>query len=341
MQIEASKSNYAVIMLVFCMLLFLMVVVSLGMGRLHIAPMDVFKILCSYVVPVEQSWSDQAASVIYTLRLPRVLAAILIGAALSLSGAAYQSVFKNPLVAPDMLGVSSGACVGASLCILLGLGSTFIQIGAFAGGMLAVGCAVIITRIIGKNSIVMLVLSGLIVSGLMNALLGIIKYLADSETQLPEITYWQLGSLVSVTWANIFSSGIPIVFCLVFMLVIRWRMNILTLSDEEVHMLGRDAGWLRYAIILCATVLTACSVCISGTIGWVGLVIPHFSRMLVGPNNQRLLPLAIVLGAFFLLAVDTISRASMSAEIPLSILTGLIGAPFYFYLLLRQRLALS
>ena len=140
---------------------------------------------------------------------------------------------------------------------------------------------------------------------------------------------------------NIFSSGIPIVICLVFMLVIRWRMNILTLSDEEVHMLGRDAGWLRYAIILCATVLTACSVCISGTIGWVGLVIPHFSRMLVGPNNQRLLPLAIVLGAFFMLAVDTISRASMSAEIPLSILTGLIGAPFYFYLLLRQRLALS
>lgn len=190
MQIEASKSNYAVIMLVFGMLLLLMVVVSLGMGRLHIAPMDVFKILCSYVVPVEQSWSDQAASVIYTLRLPRVLAAILIGAALSLSGAAYQSVFKNPLVAPDMLGVSSGACVGASLCILLGLGSTFVQMGAFVGGMLAVGCAVIIPRIIGKNSIVMLVLSGLIVSGLMNALLGIIKYLADSETQLPEITYW-------------------------------------------------------------------------------------------------------------------------------------------------------
>lgn len=341
MQIEASKSNYAVIMLVFCILLFLMVVVSLGMGRLHIAPMDVFTILCSYVMPVEQSWNEQAASVIYTLRLPRVLAAILIGAALSLSGAAYQSVFKNPLVAPDMLGVSSGACVGASLCILLGLGSTFIQMGAFAGGMLVVVCAVIIPRIIGKNSIVMLVLSGLIVSGLMNALLGIIKYLADSETQLPEITYWQLGSLVSVTWENIFSSGIPIVICLVFMLVIRWRMNILTLSDEEVHMLGRDAGWLRYAIILCATVLTACSVCISGTIGWVGLVIPHFSRMLVGPNNQRLLPLAIVLGAFFLLAVDTISRASMSAEIPLSILTGLIGAPFYFYLLLRQRLALS
>lgn len=341
MQIEASKANYAVIMLVFCILLFLMAVVSLGMGRLHIAPMDVFKILCSYVVPVEQSWSDQAASVIYTLRLPRVLAAILIGAALSLSGAAYQSVFKNPLVAPDMLGVSSGACVGASLCILLGLGSTFVQMGAFVGGMLAVGFAVIIPRIIGKNSIVMLVLSGLIVSGLMNALLGIIKYLADSETQLPEITYWQLGSLVSVTWDNIFSSGIPIVICLLFMIVIRWRMNILTLSDEEVHMLGRDAGWLRYAIILCATVLTACSVCISGTIGWVGLVIPHFSRMLVGPNNQRLLPLAIVLGAFFLLAVDTISRASMSAEIPLSILTGLIGAPFYFYLLLRQRLALS
>ena len=341
MHIEENKSSYVVIMLIFSALLLLMIVLSLGLGRLYIAPTDVFKILCSYVMPVEQSWSDQAASVIHTLRLPRVLAAVLIGAALSLSGAAYQSVFKNPLVAPDMLGVSSGACVGASLCILIGAGHTFIQMGAFLGGLIAVACAVIIPRIIGKNSIVMLVLSGLIVSGLMNAFLGIIKYLADSETQLPEITYWQLGSLVSVTWANIFSSGIPIVICLLFMMVIRWRMNILTLSDEEVHMLGRDAGWLRYAIILCATILTACSVCISGTIGWVGLVIPHFSRMLVGPNNQRLLPLAIVLGAFFLLAIDTISRASMSAEIPLSILTGLIGAPFYFYLLLRQRLALS
>lgn len=338
---QKSNSSFALLMLGVGILLLLTIILSIGMGRLYIAPMDVLKILCSGVFPLERTWSDQAASVVFTLRLPRVLAALMIGSALSLSGAAYQSVFKNPLVAPDMLGVSSGACVGASLCILLGAGQFFTQVGAFSGGLAAVAGAVLIPRIISKNSIVMLVLSGIIVSGLMNAVLGIIKYLADSETQLPEITYWQLGSLVSVTWGNIFASGLPIFIGMVFMLLIRWRMNILTLSDEEVHILGRDSSWLRYAIIICATVLTACSVCVSGTIGWVGLVIPHFSRMLVGPDNKKLLPLAVLLGALFLLAIDTISRASMSAEIPLSILTGLIGAPFYFYLLLRQRLVLS
>lgn len=338
---QKSNSSFALLMLGVGILLLLTIILSIGMGRLYIAPMDVLKILCSGVFPLERTWSDQAASVVFTLRLPRVLAALMIGSALSLSGAAYQSVFKNPLVAPDMLGVSSGACVGASLCILFGAGQFFTQVGAFSGGLAAVAGAVLIPRIISKNSIVMLVLSGIIVSGLMNAVLGIIKYLADSETQLPEITYWQLGSLVSVTWGNIFASGLPIFIGMVFMLLIRWRMNILTLSDEEVHILGRDSSWLRYAIIICATVLTACSVCVSGTIGWVGLVIPHFSRMLVGPDNKKLLPLAVLLGALFLLAIDTISRASMSAEIPLSILTGLIGAPFYFYLLLRQRLVLS
>lgn len=325
----------------FLALLLVMIVVSISMGRFFIAPEDVVKILINIVYPLEPTWNEQAASVIYTLRLPRVMAAVLIGAALAISGASYQSVFKNPLVSPDMLGVSSGACVGAALAILAGLPQLGIQICAFGGGMAAVGAAVMIPRIIGRNTIVMLVLSGIIVGGLTGSLLGIIKYLADADTQLPAITYWQMGSLVSVVWDNILYNGIPIVLGIAFMLAIRWRMNILTLSEEEAHMLGKDTAWLRYAIILCATVLTACSVCVSGTIGWIGLVIPHFSRMLVGPNNQRLLPITVVLGAVFLLGVDTLSRASMNAEIPLSILTGLIGAPFYFYLLIRQRMNLQ
>ncbi|MDO4178577.1 MAG: iron ABC transporter permease [Phascolarctobacterium sp.] len=336
-----TNRSYHLVLALFTILLLMMTVVSISVGRFIIAPMDVVKILINPLVPLEQTWSDQAASVIYTLRLPRVIAAILIGAALAISGASYQSVFKNPLVSPDMLGVSSGACVGAALAILCGLSQVGVQVGAFVGGLLAVFTAVMIPRLIGKNTIVMLVLSGIIVGGLTGSLLGIIKYLADADTELPAITYWQMGSLVSVVWTNIFYSGIPIVLGILFMLLIRWRMNILTLSEEEAHMLGKNTGWLRYAIIVCATILTACSVCISGTIGWIGLVIPHFSRMLVGPNNQRLLPVAIVLGASFLLGIDTLSRASMSAEIPLSILTGIIGAPFYFYLLLRQRMALQ
>lgn len=325
----------------FMAALFLALIVSISMGRLSIPVFDVVGILTAPLFPIEQTWTDQAVSVIYTLRLPRAVAAVLIGGALALSGAAYQSVFRNPLVAPDMLGVSSGACVGASLAIILGLSQTGVEMGAFAGGMIAVAAAVAIPKIIGKNTIIMLVLAGIIVGGMAGSLLGIIKYTADTETQLPAITYWQLGSLVNVTWEVILSSGIPIVCCLTFMLLIRWKMNLLTLSDEEIHMLGGHAGWLRYAVIFCATVLTACSVCMSGTIGWIGLVIPHFARMLAGADNQRMLPLSVVMGALFLLVIDTISRTLMDAEIPLSILTGLIGAPFYFYLLIRQRMALQ
>ena len=332
--------NFGGRFLILCFLLLFTVIVSIGVGRYFIAPIDVVKILFQPLLGLEQTWTDQAASVIFTLRLPRVVAAIMIGAALSLSGAAYQSVFRNPLVAPDMLGVSTGACVGASISIILGLPEGFTEVGAFIGGLIAVSIAIMIPRIIGRNSIVMLVLSGIIVAGLMSSILGILKYVADAETQLPAITYWQLGSLVNVTWRNIAASGLPIVACLTFMLLIRWKMNILTLSEEEVHMLENQGGWLRYAIIFCATILTACSVCVSGTIGWIGLVIPHFSRMLVGPDNQRLIPISIVLGAAFLLLIDTISRTSMHAEIPLSVLTGLIGAPFYFYLLLKQRMTL-
>ena len=321
--------------------LLVMALVSIGLGRYYISPWQVGKILLAPWYSMPQDWTDQAASVIYTLRLPRALSAMMIGAALSLSGAAYQSVFKNPLVAPDMLGVSSGACVGAAVCILLGMTQSGVQLGAFIGGLLAVSLAVSIPQIIGKNSIVMLVLSGIIVGGLMGSLLGIIKYMADSDTQLPAITYWQLGSLVSVTWQNLISSGIPILVCILFMMGIRWRMNILTLSEEENHMLGSHQVFLRYAVILAATILTACSVCVSGTIGWIGLVIPHFSRMMAGPDNRRLLPVSVVLGALFLLCIDTLSRVALEAEIPLSILTGLVGAPFYFYLLVRQRMQLS
>lgn len=338
---NVSTRSFRVTFFGLTVILFLMGIISISLGRFFIAPEEVVKIIINLFYPLEPTWKEQAASVIYTIRLPRVIAAILIGAALAISGATYQSVFKNPLVAPDILGVSTGACVGAALAILLDLSQFGVQIAAFIGGMAAVSVAIMIPKIIGKNTIVMLVLSGIIVSGLTSSFLGIIKYLADSDTELPAITYWQMGSLVSVVWDNIIYSGIPIVIGIMFMLAIRWRMNILTLSDEEAHMLGKDTVWLRYAIIICATILTACSVCISGTIGWIGLVIPHFSRMLVGANNQRLLPITVILGAIFLLGVDTVSRASMNAEIPLSILTGLIGAPFYFYLLIRQRMNLQ
>ena len=318
-----------------------LLVVAVGIGRYAIPPGTVVQILLSRVFPIPVSWEGQAESAIFILRMPRIIAALLVGSALSLSGAAYQGVFKNPLVAPDMLGVSSGACVGASIAILLDSSGLAVQLAALCGGLLAVGMATAIPKIIRNNSMMTLVLAGVIVSGLMGALQGILKYLADPETQLASITHWQLGSLADVVWRDIYTMAPPIITAIVVLLLMRWRINILSLGESEAKTLGMDIRRSRGVLILCSTVLTACAVCTSGTIGWIGLVIPHLGRMMVGPDNRKLIPLSAVLGAAFLLLIDTLARVLTSAELPLSILTGLIGAPFYFYLLLKQRMKLS
>ena len=297
--------------------LLILTILAIGVGRYAISPATVVRVLLSRFLPIPATWEGQAESVIFTLRLPRILAALLVGSALSLSGAAYQGVFKNPLVAPDMLGVSAGACVGASVGILMN-----------AGG-------------VGIQAMMTLVLAGVIISGLMNAILGLLKYLADPETQLASITHWQLGSLATAVWRDVFTMGPPILAAIIILLLMRWRINILSLGENEAKSLGMDIRRARGIIIFCATMLTACAVCTSGTIGWIGLVIPHFGRMMVGPDNRKLIPLSAVLGAAFLLLIDTLARVLTSAELPLSILTGLIGAPFYFYLLLKQRMKLS
>ncbi|MDO4616246.1 MAG: iron ABC transporter permease [Lachnospiraceae bacterium] len=319
----------------------LLTIVAVGLGRYFIEPMDVIKILASKIIPMEQTWEPQAESVIFTLRLPRILSALLVGMALALSGASYQGVFKNPLVAPDMLGVSAGACVGASSAILLGMGQNGVQISAFIGGILAVGIATAIPKVIKNNSMMTLVLAGVIVSGLMNSILGLLKYLADPDTELASITHWQLGSLSASVWRDVIYIGPVILLAAAVIILLRWRINILSLGEDEAKTLGTDIRKHRGVIIVCATALTASAVCISGTIGWIGLVIPHLGRMLVGPDNRKLIPVSAVLGAMFLLIIDTVARNITSAELPLSILTGLVGAPFYFYLLFKQRMKLS
>lgn len=321
--------------------LLILTILAIGVGRYAISPATVVRVLLSRFLPIPATWEGQAESVIFTLRLPRILAALLVGSALSLSGAAYQGVFKNPLVAPDMLGVSAGACVGASVGILMNAGGVGIQAGALLGGLAAVLLAIAIPKVIKNQSMMTLVLAGVIISGLMNAILGLLKYLADPETQLASITHWQLGSLATAVWRDVFTMGPPILAAIIILLLMRWRINILSLGENEAKSLGMDIRRARGIIIFCATMLTACAVCTSGTIGWSGLVIPHFGRMMVGPDNRKLIPLSAVLGAAFLLLIDTLARVLTSAELPLSILTGLIGAPFYFYLLLKQRMKLS
>jgi len=279
-------------------------------------------------------------NVIFDVRLPRILAATVVGASLALSGAVYQGIFKNPLVSPEFLGVSSGACIGAAVAILLSFAATGIQVSAFAGGMIAVSLTMLIPRILRSSSNIMLVLAGIIVSGAMASILGFIKYIADPQTQLAAITYWQLGSFAYVNMGNLLGILPLTVAAGAVMLVMSWWINVLSLGETEARTLGVNVALMRGVCIVCSTVLTAGAVCISGTIGWVGLVIPHLGRMIAGSDNRRLLPACCFIGAIFLLAVDTVTRIIGPAEMPISILTGIIGAPFYAWLLYRQRMNL-
>lgn len=338
---KTVNQTYPIIFAGLLCVLVLLGLLALCIGRYWISVSDVVRILFSEFLPVADTWNANAESVVLTLRLPRVAAAILVGGSLALSGGVYQGVFQNPLVAPDLLGVSSGASIGAALAILFGIGSFGIQAGAFAGGIIAVLITTSIPKAIKNHSNMMLVLAGIIVTGLMNSIMGIIKYVADPETQLAEITYWQMGSIAKVLPHGLFMVFPAIFIAASLLLAMRWRINVLSLGEIEAKSLGITLKTTRLTVIVCATVLTASSVCIAGTIGWVGLVVPHLGRLLVGPDNMKLLPVTFVLGAIFLLFVDTIARTLISAELPLSILTGLIGAPFYFYLLKQQRMNLS
>ncbi len=342
-----SNAKYRSFLLLIILCLVGCTLIALCTGRYSIRVRDAVLVLYSGVrkllgLPeLERTWDAMAESVIYTLRLPRVAAAILVGGALSLSGAAYQGVFKNPLVSPDLLGVSTGACVGAAIAILLQLNAGGIQIMAFLFGILTVGLTVSIPKLMKNDSITMLVLSGVIVGGIMSSIMGVIKYVADPETELADITYWQMGSLAKVTKTDILAVALPILAAAVLLIAIRWQINLLSLGDREAKTLGIRIGLTRNIIILCSTLLTACAVCLCGTIGWVGLVIPHLARILVGPDNVKSIPVSCVLGSIFMLLIDTVARGATTLEIPLSILTGLIGAPFYLYILVKQRMKMA
>ena len=335
------KLSCPVLITLLVVLLAVVFFIALFAGRYSIRVTEVVRILASSVFDVTQTWDDKAYGVIFTLRLPRTIGAVLVGAALSLAGAAYQGVFKNPLVSPDLLGVSSGACVGAAIAILLGMNSLGVQTLAFAVGIGAVTLTMLIPRLFRSSSMMMLVLSGVIVRGMMDSVVGIIKYIADPETQLADITYWTLGSLVKVLSSDLFAIAPVIAAGCLMVLLLSWRINILSLGEQEARALGVHVGFVRGVVILCSTLLTASAVCVCGTIGWVGLVIPHLSRITIGQDNTKSIPVSLLMGAIFMVAIDTLARVLTSLELPLSILTGIIGAPFYFMVLAGQRMSLS
>jgi iron complex transport system permease protein len=315
-------------------LLIMLAIIAVSVGRFAISPGDLLTIMWAKLSGGAHTLPASYDAVIFQIRGPRVLAAILIGAALSGAGAVYQNMFRNPLVSPDILGVSSGAALGAVLAIFLSLPILALQGFAFAGGLLAVAMVYFIGNAVrGHDPILALILTGVVVGTLFGSCIALMKYLADPYNQLPAITFWLLGSLSSISPAELWVAVPLVLVGLMPIFLLRWRVNLLSLSDDEARALGVNVSRLRLVIVTCVTLITAAAVAISGIIGWIGLLIPHAARLLVGPEFARLLPLSLLLGACYLLAVDTLARTMASIEIPPGVLTALIGAPLFLWLL--------
>ena len=318
------------------MVLVVLAVSSFLVGRYPISPDKVLGILANGVLPIDQFWTDQEALIFFNVRLPRVVLAMLVGCCLSAAGAAYQGTFQNPLVSPDILGASQGAAFGAAVAILLGFASFGVSALAFIMAIVTVMLVVAVAQAARGNQVLTVVLAGVMVSSLLSAGVSFTKLIADPTDQLPAITYWLMGSLTGAKPTDVTLAAPPMIVGLVVLFVLRWRINILTMGDDEASTMGVNTKTLRLIIILAATLVTAASVAVTGMIGWVGLVIPHLSRMLIGSDYRKLMPASMLMGASFLLLVDDVSRLATTAEIPIGILTAFIGAPFFLYLITRE-----
>ncbi|HIH77549.1 MAG TPA: iron ABC transporter permease [Halobacteria archaeon] len=304
-----------------------------------ISPIEVISAIFSKILHI--GCSNMAETIVFQIRAPRIIAAMLVGAGLSISGASFQGLFRNPLVSPDILGVSAGAGFGAAIAILLSLNLFYIQISALVFGLIAVTITYFVSKIVKSNAILVLVLSGMAIGSLFSALTSFTKYVADPYEKLPAIVFWLMGSLSSVSNIEILVVIIPMLVGMIILLMIRWRINVISMGEDEARSLGLNTKKFTIVIIICCTVITASAVCISGVIGWVGLVIPHIGRMIVGPDHRKLLPATLSLGASYLLLVDNMARTLTTVEIPLGILTAIIGAPFFIYLLKKSEIGWS
>ncbi len=312
---------------------FLCFIICLGIGRYRISVPDTVEILFS---PLTGTTVDATAySVLFKSRFPRLLLSLFVGAGLSVAGASFQSLFSNPLATPDTLGVATGASFGAVLALLISRNPLIVQILALAMGLISLFGTYLLSRLNGRNSIVMIVLSGMVVSSFFQALVSLAKYVADPEEDLPAITYWLMGGMDRATMRNI-SLGLPLIAIGVLILVfLRWRLNIISLQEDEAKSLGINLKSMRLLVMISSTMVTASCVSMCGQVGWVGLLIPHAARMIYGSDNRRIIPACIGMGAAFMVLIDTAARSITASEIPVSILTALIGAPF-FILLLRK-----
>ncbi|NLG24647.1 MAG: iron ABC transporter permease [Clostridiales bacterium] len=314
-------------------------VLSFAFGRYSVTPVQVARILIGRVVPLRRTWTPEMEAVVLRIRMPRIAMACLVGGCLATAGAAYQGVFQNPMASPDTLGASSGAALGAALAILWGCSAQWIALFAFASGIATVAIVFFIAARAPGPRVTNLILAGIMLGALLSAGISYVKLIADPTNQLPQITYWLMGSLAGVRPGDA-RALLPMAIGLVPLHLVRWRLNLLTLGDGQAHALGVRVNRLRLLVVACATVVTAASVSVGGVIGWVGLVIPHLCRKLVGCNYLHLLPASALMGATFLLVVDGAARNLLAVEIPIGILTAVVGAPFFLYLLCRRERAL-
>ena len=320
------------------LLLAAVVVVAFAVGRYPVSPGELMRVLEAKLFGTPHGLPAAIDTVVFSVRGPRIVAALLVGAALAASGAAYQSLFRNPLVSPDILGVSAGAAFGAVLGIFFSLEVWAIQSLAFVFGLVAVASAYSIAASLrGHDPILVLVLAGVVLGSLLGACIALVKYLADPYNQLPAITYWLLGSLAATNPGDVWSTVLPVLIGLITLWLLRWRITVLSLGDEEAASLGVQVRRVRVAVIAAATLVTAAVVSISGIIGWIGLIVPHVARLLVGADFRRLLPVAALLGGGFLLGVDTLARTAARIEIPLGVLTAFVGTPLFLWLLATAR----
>ena len=319
------NKNYAVLTAGLVVILIAVTIVSMVLGRYTVNLMDLF-----------DGQETATETVIFNIRLPRVLLAVIIGAGLSLAGCTFQTVFTNPMASPDILGASSGACFGAALALLMGASRLGVQLMAFAFGLFTVGIVYFVGNMNQNRTAMYLILVGIIISSLFNAGTSFIKLVADPNDQLPKITYWTMGSLSNADLREVFITFIPTLIAGIILFFMRWKINLLTLSDDEAESMGVDVRRVRMFSVILASVLTAVSVSAAGMIGWIGLVIPNLVRMLTGNNTKQLMPMTAIIGGIYLLIVDDLARCMLATEIPIGILTAFVGAPFFIFILLKK-----
>lgn len=338
--VKAYEKREIAVIAVLGILLMALVLVSLTVGTYDLSVEDILAVVGNELFGTALPEGSQDGIVLLIIRLPRILLAAIAGAALAVSGAAYQGMFKNPMVSPDILGVSSGAGTGAALALLLGLPSVFVHGLSFAFGVAAVLVVTGIAKAFGKsgNALVVMILAGTVISSVFTALTSLVKYVADPDDVLPQITYWLMGSFArSGNESNVIVMAVILLGAGGVLMLLRWGINVMAFGDDEAKAMGIDVKKTRLVVILAATLLTSATVCMCGTIGWVGLIIPHIVRLVTGPNYKSLIPISMLGGACFMLLVDDIARVIVPGELPISILTALIGAPLFLSMLMRGR----